>query len=287
MKNNRNNIIAIMYDFDKTLCTKDMQEYTFIPNLGMEAQAFWKEANDLRDNTKMDQILTSMYLMYYKMKQQNQPLIRSYLNESGKHIELYKGVESWFKRINDYGHSLGFEIEHYIISSGLKEIIEGTSIGNEFKEIYASEFYYDTNGEAVWPKLSVNYTNKTQFLTRIKKGVLNISDDINLNKKMIENERRISASNMIYIGDGLTDIPCMKLTKEGGGISIAVYTDNTFEQAHNLLKDDRINYIAEANYEENSELDKIIKKIIKKMTIETELKNITYNQNINNVKKYR
>jgi len=281
MNRNRNNIIAIMYDFDKTLCTKDMQEYTFIPNLGMEPHTFWKEANDLRDQTKMDQILTSMYLMYDKMKEKKQPLMKSYLNDSGKHIELYPGVEDWFNRINEYGRSLGFEIEHYIISSGLKEIIEGTTIGKEFKEIYASEFFYDDKGEAVWPKLLVNYTNKTQFLTRIKKGVLDISDDINLNRKMIENERRISASNMIYIGDGLTDIPCMKLTKDAGGISIAVYTEKTFKQAHNLLKDGRINYISEANYEQNSALDKIIRKIIKKMVIDTELKNITYNQNQN------
>ncbi len=277
----RNNIIAIMYDFDKTLCTKDMQEYTFIPNLGMDAQSFWNEANNMREKTKMDQILTSMYFMYKKMAEKNIPLKKNYLNDSGKHIELYPGVEDWFERINEYGRSLGFEIEHYIISSGLKEIIEGTCIGNKFKEIYASEFFYDENGNAVWPKMSVNYTNKTQFLTRIRKGVLDISDDINLNKKMIENERRISASNMIYIGDGLTDIPCMKLTKDGGGVSIAVYTDKTSKQAKNLLKDGRINYLTPANYQENSELDMIIKKVIKKMVVDTELKNITYTQNKN------
>jgi len=274
----RNNIIAIMYDFDKTLCTKDMQEYTFIPNLGMDPRTFWKEANELREKTKMDQILTSMYVMYNKMLEKNQPLMRNYLNESGKDIELYPGVEEWFERINEYGRSLGVEIEHYIISSGLKEIIEGTTIGTKFKEIYASEFYYDETGKAVWPKLSVNYTNKTQFLTRIRKGVLDISDDVNLNKKMIENDRRISSANMIYIGDGLTDIPCMKLTKDGGGISVAVYTDKTYKQAFDLLKDGRINYITPANYEVNSELDKIIKKIIKRMTLDTELKNITYKQ---------
>jgi len=274
----RNNIIAIMYDFDKTLCTKDMQEYTFIPNLGMDPRTFWKEANELREKTKMDQILTSMYVMYNKMLEKNQPLMRNYLNESGKDIELYPGVEEWFERINEYGRSLGVEIEHYIISSGLKEIIEGTTIGTKFKEIYASEFYYDETGKAVWPKLSVNYTNKTQFLTRIRKGVLDISDDVNLNKKMIENDRRISSANMIYIGDGLTDIPCMKLTKDGGGISVAVYTDKTYKQAFDLLKDGRINYITPANYEVKSELDKIIKKIIKRMTLDTELKNITYKQ---------
>lgn len=274
----RNNIIAIMYDFDKTLCTKDMQEYTFIPNLNMKPKEFWKEANELREKTKMDQILACMYLMLEKMKEKEIPLKREYLKESGKNIELFPGVENWFERINEYGKSLGIEIEHYIISSGQKEIIEGSSIGNKFKEIYASEFYYNESNEAAWPKLAVNYTGKTQFLNRINKGVLDVSDDINLNKKMIDNERRISTSNMIYIGDGLTDIPCMKLVKDGGGVSISVYTKENQPMAKTLLKDGRINYIAKANYEDNEELDKIIKKTIKKMALETELKNITYIQ---------
>lgn len=274
----RNNIIAIMYDFDKTLCTKDMQEYTFIPNLNMKPKEFWKEANELREKTKMDQILACMYLMLEKMKEKEIPLKREYLKESGKNIELFPGVENWFERINEYGKSLGIEIEHYIISSGQKEIIEGSSIGNKFKEIYASEFYYNESNEAAWPKLAVNYTGKTQFLNRINKGVLDVSDDINLNKKMIDNERRISTTNMIYIGDGLTDIPCMKLVKDGGGVSISVYTKENQPMAKTLLKDGRINYIAKANYEDNEELDKIIKKTIKKMALETELKNITYIQ---------
>lgn len=277
----RNNIIAIMYDFDKTLCTKDMQEYTFIPNLNMKPREFWKEANELREKTKMDQILACMYLMLEKIKEKNIPLKREYLKESGKNIELFPGVEEWFERINEYGKSQGIEIEHYIISSGQKEIIEGSSIGNKFKEIYASEFYYNESDEAAWPKLAVNYTGKTQFLNRINKGVLDVSDDINLNKKMIDNERRISTANMIYIGDGLTDIPCMKLVKDGGGVSISVYTKENQQMAKTLLKDGRINYIAKANYEDNNELDKIIKKTIKKMALETELKNITYLQSKN------
>lgn len=277
----RNNIIAIMYDFDKTLCTKDMQEYTFIPNLNMTPQEFWEEANKIREKTKMDQILACMYMMCQKMKEKNIPLKREYLRETGRNIELFDGVETWFDRINEYGKSLGIEIEHYIISSGQKEIIQGSIIGNKFKKIYASEFYYDDLGNAVWPKLAVNYTGKTQFLNRINKGVLSVSDDINLNKKMIDNERRISTANMIYIGDGLTDIPCMKLTKDGGGVSIAVYTDKNYDMAQTLLKDDRINYISKANYEELGELDLIIKKTIKKMAIDTELKNITYSQKEN------
>lgn len=272
----RNNIIAIMYDFDKTLCAKDMQEYTFIPNLGIDAKSFWAEANRVRENNKMDQVLTYMYLMFKKMVDNNRSLKRDYLNAMGKEIELFPGVNTWFQRINDYGKSKGMIIEHYIISSGLKEIIEGTKIGNEFKEIYASEFFYNEDGNAMWPKIAVNYTNKTQFLNRINKGVLDISDDNGLNKKMLDNDRRVSHANMIYIGDGFTDVPCMKLTKDGGGVSVAVYTDKTKHIAKGLLSDGRINYMALADYREGRPIDKIIKKTIDAMATNTELKNIGY-----------
>lgn len=274
----RKNIIAIMYDFDKTLCAKDMQEYTFIPNLGIDAALFWKEADQLRNDNKMDQVLTYMYLMFQKMAINNRPLKREYLNEMGKNIELFPGLIDWFDRVNEYGKSVGMEVEHYIISSGLKEIIEGTEIGKKFKQIYASEFFYNEDGNAMWPKLAVNYTNKTQFLSRINKGVLDISDDASLNKKMFDNDRRISTANMIYIGDGYTDVPCMKLTRDGGGVSIAVYTDKTINTARNLLKDERINYMAPADYQENSEIDEIVKRTIESMALNTKLKNITYKQ---------
>lgn len=274
----RKNIIAIMYDFDKTLCAKDMQEYTFIPNLGIDAALFWKEADQLRNDNKMDQVLTYMYLMFQKMAINNRPLKREYLNEMGENIELFPGLLDWFDRVNEYGKNVGMEVEHYIISSGLKEIIEGTEIGKKFKQIYASEFFYNEDGNAMWPKLAVNYTNKTQFLSRINKGVLDISDDASLNKKMFDNDRRISTANMIYIGDGYTDVPCMKLTRDGGGVSIAVYTDKTINTARNLLKDERINYMAPADYQENSEIDEIVKKTIESMALNTKLKNITYKQ---------
>ena len=274
----RNNIIAIMYDFDKTLCTRDMQEYTFLPNLGIDAGKFWGEANNLREESKMDQVLTYMYLMFRKTVDNNRSLKRNYLNKMGKDIELFPGVIDWFDRINEYGKSLGFEIEHYIISSGLKEIIEGSPIGDKFKCIYASEFFYNEDGNAMWPKLAVNYTNKTQFLIRINKGILDISDDNRLNDKMLENDRRISTSNMIYIGDGLTDVPCMKLTKANGGVSIAVYTDKNYNTAKKLLNDGRINYMVKSDYSEGTEMDQIVKKTIKHMVIDTELKNVTYKQ---------
>ena len=275
----KNNIIAIMYDFDKTLCTKDMQEYTFIPNLGIDVSEFWNNANKLREIDKMDQVLTYMYLMVKKTEDLGYHLTKDYLTKMGDDIELFPGVTDWFERINEYGKKKGVKIEHYIISSGVKEIIEGSRIGHNFKKIFASEFYYDDKGHAVWPKVAINYTNKTQFLMRINKGILDTSDDYSINKKMEEKDRRISMSNMIYIGDGITDIPCMKLTKDGGGISIAVYTDKSKQIAKNLLNDCRINYMAKADYSENAKIDLIVKKAIDAMAINTEL-NKFLNENI-------
>ena len=273
-----NRIVAIMYDFDKTLCTKDMQEYSFIPNLGISTGDFWDEANKLREVDKMDAVLTYMYLMVKKTMDNGSTLKREYLNKMGDDVELFPGVSEWFNRINEYGKKRGIIVEHYIISSGLKEIIEGSKIGTFFKKIYASEFYYDSNGDAVWPRLAINYTNKTQYLKRINKGILDEADDYSLNRKMNDSDRRILASNMIYIGDGLTDVPCMKLTKDSGGVSIAVYTKNSFPVAKNLMDDDRINYLAEANYDDGSIIDTIVKKTIDSVAINFSLKDIYFKE---------
>ncbi len=269
MKNN--NIVAIMYDFDKTLCTKDMQEYTFIPKLGMSASEFWGEVNKIRNKEHMDGVLAYMYMMLKKAKELNIPIKETDLEKMGKDIELFPGVKEWFKRINEYGDSLGLKIEHYVISSGLNEIISGSEISKYFEKIYASEFLYE-EGKAVWPKSAINYTNKTQFIYRINKGILDICDDDNLNRKMSEEDRRISKNNMIYIGDGLTDVPSMITIKDNGGVSIAVYTDKSKNLAKSLLDEERIDYIAEANYNDNSDIDKIIKRVLKMMSLKISLK---------------
>ena len=219
----KKHIIALMYDFDKTLCAKDMQEYSFIPNIGMKSDEFWSEANKISVKNDMDRILAYMYLMLKTAKKKDLPITKEAFQDLGHDVVLYKGVKSWFKRINDYGKSLGVEIEHYILSSGLKEIIEGTPIAKEFKKIYACEFHYNERGNADWPQQTVNFTTKTQFLFRISKGVLDVTDDVRLNTKIKDEERRIPYYNMIYFGDGLTDVPCMKLVKQYCGHSIAIY----------------------------------------------------------------
>ncbi|NBL00539.1 MAG: haloacid dehalogenase-like hydrolase, partial [Erysipelotrichia bacterium] len=241
-------IIAMMYDFDKTLCTKDMQEYSFIPRVNMDSQNFWQEVTKIAEEDKMDRILSYMYYMLEKAKAERVPIRKHDFMEAGENIELFPGVLDFFERMNAYGDALGIQIEHYIISSGLKEIIEGSQLKDKFKKIYACEFHYDVNGVADWPSLVVNYTNKTQFLFRINKGVLDVFEDEQLNEFVEDIDRRIPFRNMIYLGDGLTDVPCMKLVKENGGQSIAVYTEKN--KVENLLVNRRVDFICKADYQE-------------------------------------
>lgn len=267
-------IVALIYDFDKTLCDKDMQEYSFIPSLGLSSEEFWEETDKVTEKNHMDKVLSYMYMMIHMSNKKEKSIKREDFVKLGKDINLYPGVKDWFTRINEYGESIGITVEHYIISSGLKEIIEGTEIAKYFKEIYACEFLYDHNGIAVWPAMSVNYTAKTQFLSRINKGVLDISDDTTLNRMMLEDDRRISTKNMLYVGDGITDIPSMRMVRGNGGYTIAVYQQNKEEIAKSLLAEDRASYAALADYTENSTMDKLIKTILLEMKINTELRNI-------------
>lgn len=267
-----------MYDFDKTLCTKDMQEYTFIPNVGMNASDFWAESGRLSKEKKMDGILAYMYLMIDKARFTHIKIQREEFVKLGEDLELYSGVESWFDRINQLGNDLGVKVEHYIVSSGLREIIEGSSIYKQFREVFACEFLYDENNVACWPKNAVNYTTKTQFLFRINKGILDISEDEKLNRYTPEDDRPVPFRNMIYIGDGLTDVPCMKLVKVNGGNSIAVYTKGKRSKVESLLKDDRVDFIALADYSEGGELDTIVRDILCKMAMVDSLKSRSKSQ---------
>lgn len=265
-------ILALVYDFDKTLCTKNMQEYSFIPKVNMAINEFWDEAKKLAKDKKMDSILSYMYLMIDKSKAEKISIHRADFVSLGQDLEFFPGVEEWFQRINILGNELGMEIQHYIISSGLREIIEGSSIFNNFNDVFACEFYYDENDVVCWPKNAVNYTTKTQFLFRINKGVLDISNDEDLNRYQPDDDRPIPFRNMIYIGDGLTDVPCMKLVKINGGYSIAVYPQDKKENIEELLKAERVDFLTPADYTEFSELDKIVRDILCAMSIVDSLK---------------
>lgn len=264
-------VIALLYDFDKTLCTQDMQNYSFIPSLGMAPGDFWREANGFGEENQMDGILAYMYTMVRKSKEKGVPLTRETLRHCGRNISLFPGVKDWFDRITKFGELLGVEVEHYVISSGLREIIEGSEIADCFKEVYACEFFYDENGVPVWPKLAVNFTAKTQFIYRINKGVLNVSDDKALNASMPDEHKRVPFVNMIYIGDGLSDVPCMKMMRSYGGQAIAVYQNTNRGAVEELLRKDRVDFIFPADYREGTPLEMTVKNILRKMAVSQQL----------------
>ncbi len=266
--------IGIMYDFDKTLCTTDMQNYDFIKRLGMEPEEFWAMASVNTKKNSMDKILSYMYVMIRECKKKGIPLTEEYLNSLGGNITYYRGVQTWFDRINSFAETLGVTVEHYIISSGTKEIIEGSSIAKYFKKIYGCKFIYDTvTKEAIWPAMAINYTQKTQYIFRISKGALDEVDEEKLNMEIKDERRAIQYRNMIYIGDGLTDIPCMQLLKDKGGKSIALYQPQYIDKVLPLVDDGRVNYVCAADYSTNSNLEKIVKLMIENMAMIETLKN--------------
>ena len=271
-------IIALLYDFDKTLCTTDMEDYAFIPALGYTPAQFWSKANTFGRENRMDGLLAYMYTMMAECRAQGRVLKRDFLVQCGRSMELFPGVREWFSRINAFGESLGVEVEHYVLSSGLKEIIEGSGIAHEFKQIYACEFYYDESGAACWPKLDVNFTNKTQFVYRINKGVLDVSDDKTLNDSMPDDSKRVPFHNMIYVGDGLSDVPCMKMMRSYGGQAIAVYQSANRPGVEKLLEDGRVDFIFPADYSEGTALDTTAKDILRRIAITERLDRETQRQ---------
>ncbi len=268
---------AIAYDFDGTLAPGNMQEYDFVPAIGMGKKRFWQEVNKLTQLHDADNILAYMMHMLDKANAAEVPVRREDFVAFGRSVTLFEGVSDWFKRINRYGRRRGLKIEHYIISSGIREMIEGTPIAQKFAAIYASAFIYDHNGVAKWPALAVNYTTKTQFLFRINKGVLNVYDNSKINEFIPKEDRPVPFEHMAFVGDGDTDIPCFRLVKEQRGHAIAVYkpaTRGAKGRAEKLVKEGRVNFIAPANYSENSEIDKFVKGIIDKVATDVKLKQL-------------
>ncbi len=260
--------VAFIYDFDGTLAHGNIQEYNFIPALKMTSDEFWNEVEKLKIKNNMENVLAYMYLMLKKAEEKNMSVKKSSFVKYGKNIKFYPGVLDWFGRINAYAENLGITMHHYIVSSGIKEMIEGTEIAKEFERIYACSFLYNVDEIAKWPAVSVNYTNKTQFLYRINKGIYEVYD-ASINDKMLEKDKKIPFENMVYFGDGLTDVPCMKLVKDSGGHAISVY-DKKEALANKLLADGRVNYIATTDYTEGSDIDIYVKNVLNKISKRTE-----------------
>jgi phosphoserine phosphatase len=259
--------MAIAYDFDGTLAPGNMQEHQFLPDIGMTAKDFWSEVKNLTKEHQADEVLIYMNLMLEKAKAARVPVRREDFKTRGKAIELFEGVVDWFDRITEYGRSKGVHVAHYLISSGNAEIFAGTPIKSKFAQVYASKFLFDENGAAAWPALAVNYTTKTQYLFRINKDAHDLSDSSKVNKFVEKKDRPVPFENMVFIGDGSTDIPCFRLIKEEGGLSIAVYkphTRNARNKADQYFRDGRVHCVVPANYSDGSEIDRIIKATIDK-----------------------
>lgn len=269
-------VVAICYDFDKTLSPDDMQAQGFIQSVGYSIAEFWRESNSLAENNDMDQNLAYMFKMM-EAAEGRVLFTRNTLLECGAKVQLFPGVEDWFRRIKEYGDEHGVTVEHYIISSGLKEMIEGTAVAGEFEKIYASSFYYNEKEVAKWPAQVVNYTNKTQFLFRIEKGVLDINDP-GVNEAFAPEDIRVPFRNMIYIGDSDTDIPCMKLVNANGGHSIGVYNTETLDKTkvYKMMREGRIKYFAPADYSDGGQLDKLVKAIIDRTVMNEALEEIHF-----------
>lgn len=272
-------VLAICYDFDKTLSPTDMQAQGYIQAVyGDDVPSFWKESNQMAEDNEMDTNLAYMYMMVRKAHG-HIVLTKKTLEEYGSKVTLFPGVEEWFRRIKDYGSEHNVIVEHYIISSGLKEMIEGTSAAKSgsFEKIYASSFMYDDDDVPIWPAQVINYTNKTQFLFRIEKGVLDINDS-GVNDFFPDEDIRVPFRNMVYIGDSDTDIPCMKLVNSYGGHSIGVFNNDTLDKTKvfKMFRDNRIKFFAPADYTEGSELDILVKAIIDRTETNEKLEDIYY-----------
>ena len=269
--------VAIAYDFDGTLAPGNMQEHSFIPELGIRKHDFWKDVKEIARVHHMDEILAYMYLMIKKAYDSEKKVSKTAFIEHGRKIPLFEGVEEWFDRINSFGRNNNIKIFHYIVSSGLREIIEGTKIFNDFEYVFASGFKYDQHEVAIWPALAVNYTTKTQYLFRINKGIINSHDNEKINQYTPEEERDVPFERMIYIGDGETDVPAMKMIEYQGGTAIAVYRPNSSKSKDatmKLLEQGRASYIVPAKYSANSKLDNLVKNLLRMISVKSDLQKV-------------
>lgn len=254
--------MAIAYDFDGTLADGNMQEHQFLPEIGMTPEKFWGEVKKLTRDHQADEVLIYMHLMLKEASNKNVPVRKQDFKERGKGIALFKGVDTWFQRINAYARTKNVNLKHYLISSGNEEIFSGTKIARHFDRVYASKFIFDENGAEKAPALAINYTTKTQFLFRINKGIEDVSDNASVNRYTPKSERVIPFENIVFIGDGTTDIPCFRLVKDQGGLSIAVYKPGARggrSRANDYLDHERVHASVPANYSENEDLEEIIK----------------------------
>jgi hypothetical protein len=265
---------AIVYDFDGTLAPRNLPEHTFLPALGIaEPETFWADVKEEARLADGCEILAYMHCMLEVAKTAGVGVTRELLQDHGSSVPLFAGVEGWFAEIDAYGREKGLAIEHYVISSGILEFIEGCRIYPRFKKVFASAYAYDGAGRAKWPANAINYTNKTQFLFRINKGIDNVWDNSAINAWQPKRDRPIPFSRMVFLGDGDTDVPSMKMVRQKGGQAVAVFDPELFEQRKSqgrlerLIAEDRVDYVAAADYTSDSLLRVVVCGILGRMAL--------------------
>jgi phosphoserine phosphatase len=261
--------VVFAYDFDGTLAPGNMQDHAFIPDeLGMERARFWAEVHDLAKAQRGDEILAYMHMMLVKAREKGLELTLDSWRRRGATLKLFDGVEGWFERQNARAERLGFDLRHFVISSGNRELIEGTTIARHFERIYASAFMFDENQDAIGPALAVNYTSKTQFLFRINKWTLDEWDSTSINKPQLKEARPVPFDRIVYFGDGFSDVPVMRVMSDQGGYPVGVYNP-TDEKSRAAVRDlqlgGRARLAAPADYREGSPLDEIAKGLLDEM----------------------
>ena len=278
MSTRKRPIVALIYDFDGTLSPGNMQEFGFIEAVGKTAEEFWRMSDSIAADQDASNVLSYMKLMFDEAKRNGIKLRREDFLRFGKDIQLFDGVKDWFAMVNQYAKSHGVVVEHYINSSGLKEIVEGSPIAKEFKHVFAGTFLYNERGEAEWPGVAVDYTTKTQFLFKINKGIFSSRDNKKVNASMAEDRKRIPFSNMVYFGDGDTDVPCMKIVSMFGGHSIAVYNPANAKKkaaAAKMKRQGRVAFSLPAVYTEDSQAFRVVSAIIDKIKADYELQRLS------------
>ena len=269
----RHDTIAVLYDFDGTLTPQPMQEYTVLPQLGITGQEFWADVQREAQRTSGDAVLIYMRLLLQRTKEQQRHLSRGDLRALGRRILYFPGVSGWFGRVNAYvrRRSRGLvTVKNYVVSAGQKEILEGITIRRHFARIFASEYFFDQQGVATFPNVLINDTVKTQYIFRINKGREDIRQSIN--EPMPEDERPIPFRNMIYVGDGMTDVPGMTVTKKNGGHAIAVYktgSKGSRRTCRDLLKAGRIDFYAPADFRPGQDLEGGVRLVLDMMIART------------------
>ena len=259
--------VALVYDFDGTLAPGNMQEFGLLQALGYDnPNDFWNICDQLAKTNDAGGIAVVMYAIQAAAQHAGLQCTRAFLREYGNKVQFFPGVMKWFEHINTYAAQIGVDVKHYINSSGIKEMIEGCAIAEVFERIYACSYLYDSQGDACWPAVVVDYTKKTQFLYKINKGIREVSDHVRINEFVPSDQRPVPFERMIYFGDGETDVPCMRTVKANGGHSFAVYgNDKKRALAQQLLAEGRVNFACTADYTEEGEMMVIVKRILDKI----------------------